>query len=643
MASYSYNTGYVSSDTTILNANSDKAIQPEKIVTKMKPHQLTMLQACKTLEETSEKDNYGSLDNDSIRFNTRMGIICDLVGSGKTLSILSLIADKPKIITTQKRISAGCQNLINYQYLLDNKDDVKTIPINIIVVPHTIVLQWNAYITANTQLKHLIIYNKKSMEKFIECGKDYYKELDILLISSTRYREVYKYLTYKQEYIYRLIFDEVDTISISSLTNFNAHFYWFISSTVYNLFYPYGAKLYQDKNSNFSDHLTTNYNIKTHIPGLANCGFLKDTFRDLRHVNKNVRKRIFIRNDLNYTKQSFLLPKPIVNLIKCQSPVTVQILNGLVSKEVLDCINAGNTAGAIEAMHCDTVSDETNVVTAFTKHLQVDLDNKKLLLQMKSQMTYANENSKKLALENIKNRIALLETQIENIKIRVTSMESCPICMSKIEDKTVTGCCNNSFCFECLMYAIGSNTSQTNSSYGLCPMCRANIDNKGFIVVNEGGEASAADETEKLHDKIYMFKKIVSDIFKNSDNKLIVFSNYDNSFYELQSIMYELGVKYSRISGTTISIKNIINRFNKTDTENIDKIDTLFLNSNYCGSGLNLEKATHVIIYHNLNKEKSVQVIGRAQRPGRKEPLTIYRMAYENEIEKLSDISTIVD
>ena len=32
------------------------------------------------------------------------------------------------------------------------------------------------------------------MDKFIECGKDYYKELDILLISSTRYREVYKYL-----------------------------------------------------------------------------------------------------------------------------------------------------------------------------------------------------------------------------------------------------------------------------------------------------------------------------------------------------------------------------------------------------------------------------------------------------------------
>ena len=151
MAGYYYSTGYVSCDTTILNADSDKAIQPDKIMTKMKPHQLTMLQACKTLEQTSEENNYGSLDNDTIRFNTRMGVICDLVGSGKTLSILSLIADKPKIITTQKKISNGCQNLINYQYQLDKKNDVKTIPINIIVVPHTIVLQWDAYITNNTQ------------------------------------------------------------------------------------------------------------------------------------------------------------------------------------------------------------------------------------------------------------------------------------------------------------------------------------------------------------------------------------------------------------------------------------------------------------------------------------------------------------
>ena len=70
MANYN-NSGYVSYNTTVLNVNSDKATQQDKIVTKMKPHQLTMLQACKTLEETSEKDNYGSLNNDSIRFNTR--------------------------------------------------------------------------------------------------------------------------------------------------------------------------------------------------------------------------------------------------------------------------------------------------------------------------------------------------------------------------------------------------------------------------------------------------------------------------------------------------------------------------------------------------------------------------------------------
>ena len=80
--------------------------------------------------------------------------------------------------------------------------------------------------------------------------------------------------------------------------------------------------------------------------------------------------------------------------------------------------------------------------------------------------------------------------------------------------------------------------------------------------------------------------------------------------------------------GSVISSK--VNSF-KEDSPN--SIKALMLNSNYFGSGLNLENATDLIIYHNMNEELTQQVIGRAQRPGRKNKLNIYVLCYENEID----------
>ena len=55
------------------------------------------------------------------------------------------------------------------------------------------------------------------------------------------------------------------------------------------------------------------------------------------------------------------------------------------------------------------------------------------------------------------------------------------------------------------------------------------------------------------------------------------------------------------------------------------------LNAVNYGSGLNLQSATDIIIYHELNNELETQVIGRAQRLGRKEGLNVYYLFHENE------------
>ena len=55
------------------------------------------------------------------------------------------------------------------------------------------------------------------------------------------------------------------------------------------------------------------------------------------------------------------------------------------------------------------------------------------------------------------------------------------------------------------------------------------------------------------------------------------------------------------------------------------------LNAKYFGAGMNLQMATDIVIYHRFNRELEEQVIGRAQRLGRKTTLNIFYLLHDNE------------
>ena len=72
---------------------------------------------------------------------------------------------------------------------------------------------------------------------------------------------------------------------------------------------------------------------------------------------------------------------------------------------------------------------------------------------------------------------------------------------------------------------------------------------------------------------------------------------------------------------STLMVKKLVKTYSKdhamymhvrVDDSNPNKISALLLNSSYSGSGLNLENATDIVIYHNMSAEKTLQIIGRA-------------------------------
>ena len=79
-------------------------------------------------------------------------------------------------------------------------------------------------------------------------------------------------------------------------------------------------------------------------------------------------------------------------------------------------------------------------------------------------------------------------------------------------------------------------------------------------------------------------------------------------------------IKFVKIQGSINSRNNKITDFKSKKTS------VIFLNSDYDGSGLNLQEATDIILFHEMNEATKTQIIGRARRIGRKSQLRVHQL-----------------
>ena len=587
-----------------LTKESPRLETPQAIITKIKPHQETLIFHAVQLEN-------GNLENNSLKIDTIAGVIADNVGSGKSLTALSIVANKLNLEPIERCFSS-IQGMINVY--TKHFGELEKLNTNIIVVPHSIISQWISYIENDTKLSHIVINNKKTFLKIEDpvILNDY----NITLVSSTKYKDFHKLLLNKY-YVSRLFFDEADSINIPACPKVDSVFYWFITSSYRTLLSPYGTVQYQNPDTNevsiyYNWHSGFTRRIVTE--GLKNTGFIKDLFKD---AWKEHFSSIFLKNSSNYVKESFSLPEPIIRILNCKNPITLSILNGILPKDVMAKLNAGDIKGAIETINCTKV-DESNVIKVFTNDLEVKYNNLELTLNAKKQMTYASKKAKEEALFKIEIKMKSIRDKIQSVTDRINDNNMCTICYDSIKNNTISKCCNQSFCFECITMWLSQKPA--------CPMCRAPLSVNDLVVVSDTIEPK---EQEEKNDKIDNFIKILDKI--NANSKILVFSEFDASFDSVKEELSNRNIKYSKVIGTATSVNKIITNYKKDNTED-DSVQVLLLNSRYFGSGLNLENTSDVIIFHNMNTEMNKQIIGRAQRPGRTETLNIWRLCYDNEL-----------
>ena len=611
----------------VLDNSYPKETQPDDIKIPLKVHQLTLLKKCRELEDSSINPIHltNEENNTNSELKSKFGIIGDTVGSGKTLTILSLISKK-------NVLENKLPNLIHKGFVTCSEVSLtKTTiqPYNIIVVPHIIFKQWKESIETLTDLTYYGINTTKALNKF----KDYFTTEEksktfnakIILITNTRFNDFVKIdLPYwkSNSQFSRYIFDEAEILKITNTYYINASFIWLVSSSYNTLLNPYSKIVWKNEQGNISNFYSHQhgYTIRFIESGLEHSGFIKTTMINITQFPNAYKKHLILRNSDDFIKNAFNLQDYKELIINCKMPYYLKVLNKNVSQQIINHINAGDLKGAIEKVDCEKYT-ENDIIKGVTKDLEIKLENLMIEIEMKSKMTFSSDKAKEESIKNMYEKVDGVKNKISSILEKLNSSNVCSICYDDVNNTTISPCCNTKYCFECISTWLHQKKQ--------CPFCRASIDFNSLIIATDEPQQKKVEDT--LVSKLKNLKKIIDKQIKNPKFKMLIFSEYNNSFTDIEDYLQTKNIKYSYVTGTTNTTNKTIRLFK--DYESPDKIDVLLLNANHCANGINLENSTDIVLYHSMKKDRTTQIIGRGQRPGRTSQLNVWKLCYDNELD----------
>ena len=435
----------------------------------------------------------------------------------------------------------------------------------------------------------------------------------------------------------RVVYDEADTIAIGNANSVWGRVYWLITAS-----YPYVIK-----------PLTQ--------PPPHRTGFIRGA------IDSQVKQQFYLQhciytNELSFLERGFSLPDIVETKIECFTSREELAASAANMENVLEAIQAGDTSGAIALCGISENSSESGIIERMEASLKNEIETVEKKMECnRDRLAGVNERINEINIsiselgdissitdperltryqellvgQQVYNRIKIRmsrlissqEAELNSLNRRLSSMvervkesleQDCPICMEKIPDgkKGVLNCCSQTFCVDCLMQQIAAYRHRTTTAP--CPNCRADLTMNSFTVLKCKDKEEQTSQRERLPYKQEALKTLLDDPDRS---QVLLFSNHDGSFDQCKSVFEAQDIKYAILDGSSGAIQNKIKKWKN------GKLRVLCLHAQNLGTGLNLQAATDLVIYHKI-KQKSLdrQIIGRAQRPGREEPLRVWRL-----------------
>ena len=543
----------------------------EKIKTQLFPHQMTMVQR---MHEYHERMMRGVLiGNQAI--HGKLGIIGDSVGAGKTLSILSYLA-------SYKRGNSPLLNceLTPYSSRYFYSHDIYTVSdtpsANLIIVPHYLFHEWKNEIQKHTTLKNVSIETRRIL-RGTELAREM-TESSFVITTNKCYKYVQEYAQQNNIQWNQIFVDEASSIYMnSSDPPLQFQFLWLITNQWIPLLFK-NASFHRASLYHLKDQVSLTPTIhpeleswlaqtqSSHYDGsLISSGFFKE-YLSFYHPSRYI---MVLRNSDEWIRQNIQLPPSQQETIYCRPNISLHSLMSYYLSRNLEPV-----------IHSNKIP-----------HLFQSLG-----VMFQTIEEYCSHHPPQ--------KHALIHRNVED--------NECVVCLEHAEYPTMVDCCYHLYCGKCLLKSILMN--------GKCPTCRDHVVPARmtcFTILKEDQQLIHKNKSETCLDFI-----------RNSKSgRFIIYSAFDNIYYQLFEEIDRIGLKAERIESNLFSLLKSIRNFKQGTTQ------ILFVSNMDLVRGLSFPFTTHLIFYHDQpSYERKQLLIQSAQRVGRTQPLQIVQLHSEIQV-----------
>jgi len=579
--------------------------QPAEITRQLLPHQLKSVADMERFEKKEEISlvsflpdpcapctilyEHETLHNSSIgrksnrKFRRLFGIQADPVGFGKTLSAIALIARdqmpwplaEPLEIETSER-----RGFYEYSYTTN----VVRVKPTLILASLSCVDQWLCDFTHAPNLKVGVVKSLKHAKAISQNLNDY----DAVVTTDTMYKKLVKELprvAWK-----RFIYDEPAHLRVSALTLPLSGFTWLITATPSGIEYAQGSCNWVGK---LMSSLNRGRYSRQHTDSL---------------------KLFMVRNPTSFINASFKMPDTKEHVYVCAQRLA-RAMRGILSSDHLAQIQAGDVAGVIADLGGSRSSSANLVDVIRAKKLKFKNTIKWRL--SREGMSAESKKQWQTRLDEVNRQLSMLKKVVqEELK------ESCPICLDEMTDPVLEPECGKLFCAACLLTWVSQHKS--------CPNCRCTVRGDSLVYISDKEEECKTSHAKKK--KMPTAMECVATILKtrlaeSPNAKFILASQYCNGYAgdggKLEQILISLKVKFCKIKGATSTRAKQIKSFQTGDMQ------VIFLNHFENTAGVNLQAATDVLLYNDMSASLRAQIVGRANRIGRTQPLRVHSLKFK--------------
>lgn len=538
-----------------------------------------------SIQELEEREALDVFEVDGLEIRSHISILADKKGAGKTRVVCALLHGNKMPLKPRNQ-----KQFVDYR--VDSLYAIRTVEVvtvdtSIIIVAPALMGQWQDELT-KWGLDHTVVASESRIpETLIRRDR-------IIVVSTRAFRPFWdKHFEDRSRYPKRLIYDEPDTAHISGFPSLDScQSVILVSATAGNL-----------------------RDIKSH----RNFHYLKRLFG---HMNSNLQKYLTIKQGDAAIDGSIVLPPIIHKRVKYYTHIYMRAVMSFAPSTVRTMIQRGALREALAALQ--VVGDtQTNLVDAMVSYIQERIDVTKRQIRSAQHRGHATDG--------LDEKLAKYEKQLVDMRNRIerNASSDCCICMSEMVTPTLCRLCCANFCANCILrWVIDKNK---------CPCCRGGINPSQDLSTitaevkvdetaddaNRSGMDRVADRTppENGRTRPQALADIIEEVVASGPNyKLLLFGGYLSVIDEIKTVIEDFNINWASLRGTAAAKYKTVQDFRNGN------INCLIINNEIDSAGIHVPETTHTLIYHRVNANVRTQLIGRAQRIGRTEPLTLYEL-----------------